>query len=322
MSTASRVPETWELHGSDAWRTMRTAGIRRLLADSFMRLRKSDGFSHARALAFALSLVVVQGTVTIVGFASVIGEGSIRDGIVDTIRSVVPGTAGRVLTEAVDQARRAGVQAQYWGLALGLVGAIVTGATLMGQMERGLNRIYGIEQDRATAQKYGLATVLALTAGVFGVIAFAAIALGPSIEENTSGTFDTVVEVARWPIGLALFTAAMALVFRWSPRRHQPSWSWLVVGAIFAVALWVPITVLLGVCFEATTVFGKTYGPLAGVVALLLWALLSSVVVLYGGAVGAQLEAVRAGVRAPQDAHKVEISEPDELFARSPVSTP
>ena len=56
--------------------------------------------------------------------------------------------------------------------------------------------------------------------------------------------------------------------------------------------------------------FGETYGPLAGIVALLLWALLSSVVVLYGAAVAAQLEAVRAGAPAPKDMEKVAHSEP------------
>lgn len=315
MSTARLVPETWELHGTDAWQTLRTAGTRRLLVDSFMRLRKADGFSHARALAFAVSLLVVQGIFAIVGLASIVGESSIRDGIIDTIHSVVPGAAGRVLTDAVAQARAASDAELYGGLAFGLVGAIVTGATLMGQIERGLNRIYGIEQDRAALQKYGLATMLTLTAGLLAIVAFAVLALGPGIESSISGTTDTVFAVARWPIGLGFFTASMALLFRWSPRRHQPSWSWLVLGAIVAVVLWVPITVLLGVLFDGNSVFGKTYGPLAGVVALLLWALLSSIVVLYGGAVTAQLEAVRAGTRAPQDPHKVAISEPDEVFA-------
>jgi hypothetical protein len=43
----------------------------------------------------------------------------------------------------------------------------------------------------------------------------------------------------------------------------------------------------------------------------LLWALLAAIALLFGGAVAAQLEAVRAGVREPQDAEKVERSEPD-----------
>ncbi len=56
--------------------------------------------------------------------------------------------------------------------------------------------------------------------------------------------------------------------------------------------------------FSVSTSFGETYGPLAGIVALLLWALLSSVGLFFGAAVAAQLEAVRAGARAPQDARR------------------
>jgi uncharacterized BrkB/YihY/UPF0761 family membrane protein len=45
--------------------------------------------------------------------------------------------------------------------------------------------------------------------------------------------------------------------------------------------------------------FGSTYGPLAGVVALLLWSYLSAMALFYGVAVCAQLEALRAGDPAP-----------------------
>ena len=41
--------------------------------------------------------------------------------------------------------------------------------------------------------------------------------------------------------------------------------------------------------------FSSTYGPLAGVFALLVWSLLSSVSLFYGVAICAQLEALRAG---------------------------
>jgi uncharacterized BrkB/YihY/UPF0761 family membrane protein len=45
--------------------------------------------------------------------------------------------------------------------------------------------------------------------------------------------------------------------------------------------------------------FGSVYGPLAGVFALLLWALLSSIAFFLGTAVCAQLEALRAGQPDP-----------------------
>ena len=45
--------------------------------------------------------------------------------------------------------------------------------------------------------------------------------------------------------------------------------------------------------------FSSTYGPLAGVFALLLWSLLSSMGLFYGLAVCAQLEALRAHAPEP-----------------------
>ncbi len=82
MSTASRVPETWELDGDDARETLKNLGRQKLLRDAFMRLRFADGFSHARSLAFATSLVLVQGVIAIVGFAAVLGDKSVADSLV------------------------------------------------------------------------------------------------------------------------------------------------------------------------------------------------------------------------------------------------
>ena len=107
--------------------------------------------------------------------------GSSIDNIVRTIQSSVPGPAGQVLTVAVQQAHDAGVSRRYLALVLGLLGSLVTASTAMGQLERGLNRLYGVEQDRPTVRKYGLALALALTAGVLGTLAAASLAFGRTI---------------------------------------------------------------------------------------------------------------------------------------------
>jgi uncharacterized BrkB/YihY/UPF0761 family membrane protein len=49
----------------------------------------------------------------------------------------------------------------------------------------------------------------------------------------------------------------------------------------------------------ASSGFGETYGPLSGMIGVLLWAFLSSVAFYLGLAFAAQLEAVRAGVPEP-----------------------
>jgi len=301
MSTANLVPETYGLSGDDAQETLRRTGFSRLFEDAFRRMRYADGFSHARSLVFAGALVVVQATIALVGIASLLGKGSLSQAIVRTLTDAAPGPAGTVLTDAVRQAHKAGHGGSI-ALLIGLAGALISGTTLMGQLERGLNRIYGIEQDRATGPKYSRAFVLAVTAGVLGVVAFGAMAFGSTFGTGTTGTIWNIV---RWPVGLVLLAASIALLFQWAPNRHQPAWSWLVYGAAAAVILAMLSTVILALFFSWSHSFGKTYGPLAGIVALLIWLMLVSASVLYGAAVAAQLEAVRAGAPQTQDRRKV-----------------
>jgi YihY family inner membrane protein len=307
MSTANHVPETWTLSGDDAWETLKRTGRLKLAGDAFRRFRAADGTSHARSLAFLTALLMVQAVIALVAFASTIGKGTWSALIVHMLQAAAPGPAGEVFSQAVDQAHQAGSSNNY-GLLLGglVISLLVTAGSLMGQVERGLNRIYGIEQDRPTLQKYGRALVLAFTAGLFIVGAFAAIAVGHSVASSLSGrTATSIWNGIRWPLGLLMVMAGTALVFRWSPRRRQPAWSWLTFGASVAVVLWMLATEGLAMFFRDSSSFGQTYGPVSGLVALLLWSLLTSVAVLYGGAVAAQLEAVRAGAPAPKAATSV-----------------
>jgi uncharacterized BrkB/YihY/UPF0761 family membrane protein len=86
--------------------------------------------------------------------------------------------------------------------------------------------------------------------------------------------------------------------------------SWLAFGAGVSVLGWTAVTLGLALFFHISRSFGQTYGPLAGLVALMLWALLSAIAMFFGAAVAAQLEAIRGGDPGPQDAEKVVESEP------------
>ena len=110
MSTAAKVPETWELTGDDARKTLLDTGRVQLLKDSFTRLRAADGFSHSRSLAFVTSLVLVQGLIALVGFAAAFGDLRMSREIVAAIESAIPGPAGELLTDAVKQAREVGAE--------------------------------------------------------------------------------------------------------------------------------------------------------------------------------------------------------------------
>jgi YihY family inner membrane protein len=295
VSTAARVPETWGYKGDDPKETLASTGRIRLLQSAFTRFRRADGTSHSRSLAFATSLVLVQGIVVLVGFAAAFGQSGITATIVETIRSAVPGPASDVLAEAVRQANRVGNQNRFLLLTVGLIGLLITSTTAMGQMERGLNRIYGIEKDRPTGQKYALAFVLTLTVGTGLGIAFLLLGFGRSIGRSWGHEARVAWEILRWPIGLALIAVCLAALLSYSANRRQPGRAWLAFGSGVAVVLWAVSTIGLALAFRFASNFGQTYGPLAGIVALQLWTFLSSFSIFYGVSVAAELEAIRAG---------------------------
>lgn len=304
MSAARLVPETRSLTGEDAVAALRRIGLGALLTQAFRRLRVADGFSHARSLAYLISLVAIQALIAIVGIESVVGAGGLSRAVDSAIVRLVPGPAGRILTTAVTHAHQSGVHHHYLALLIGLFGSLVTTTTAMGQLERGLNRIYGMDQDRPPVQKYRVAFLSAVSAGTLTGAAFICLAFGDQFfPTKTSGLLSVLWTLLRWPIGITLVMIAVTILFRRTPRRVQPHFSWLMVGTIVAVALWVLSIIGLGLFFHLSSSFGSTYGPLAGVVALLLWSLLAAISLLFGGAVAAQLESVRgAQIGAGSDA--------------------
>lgn len=304
MTTAAAVPHTHgELEGDEALETLRRRGRRRLLADSITRFRAGDGFSHSRALAFQITLTLLPALIAVVGLAETLGQDTFRRVVQETVSTLAPGAAGDLLTEALQQGTTSARQESgETALVAGFFAALLAGTTAMAQVERGANRIYGVERDRPFVRKYATALLLACSAGVLGVLSVVVLVGGAAIGDalDLGENFDLAWSIARWPLGLALVVTSVSLLFEYSPRRHQPEPSWLAVGAATAAVLWLVFMALLALYIEATDSFGATYGPLAGTIGVLLWAFATSVALFLGLAFAAQLEAVRAGAPNPR----------------------
>jgi YihY family inner membrane protein len=310
MTTARTVPVTTEMDGDeldaeDAWVLARHHGLVRIATASFLRFRYGDGFTNSRALALQASLAVIPFLLALTGLSADLDQERPARVVAATIQQVSPGQGSSdALANAVsgsDSSEEAGELA----LALGLVLSIVSMITAMGQVERGANRIYGIRRDRPALAKYGraalLAGVLALPVGVGFLLLVAGGAFADAMADQYGWSAGAVRawEVARWPVGTVLLVFAIAVLLDHAPRRRQPALSWLALGSGTAVVLSLMATGALAAYVHVSSSFGNTYGPLAGIVALLLWSLLSAIALFYGVAVCAQLEALRSGDPEP-----------------------
>jgi YihY family inner membrane protein len=269
------------------------------VCDAFGRLRAADGFSHSRSLAYATSLVFVQGLIALVGLAVELGQAGFNRTILGAIENAVPGPAGSLLVRVFAHAQQFALEHRFLPLLFGLAGTLVTATTATAQLIRWINRLYGIEKDEPFIHKYARALLLAVLLLAAFIVAGTMLTVGRKLSEDVGGHATHIAwHAIRWPVALALAAAAFGGILRWAPRRRQPHWSWLAFGGVIGVAGWTIVTVLFGLAFRASSSFGDVYGSLAGVVALQIWTFLSSVAIFFGAAIAAQLEAVRSGTQA------------------------
>ena len=293
MSTVTTVPETDHQGAGDARDQLRRSGMVRLLGNAAARLRAADGTTYARALGHSSLLTLIPAVITVIGLVGVFDLKGFARVLEDAATSFAPGPAGGILTAALAGAEPS---AGPTALLVGLVGMVFSGTVGMTHLERAANRIYGIAEDRSPRQRIGLALALATTVEVMLMIGLAVIVAGGSIGEGSNGEAGGGLwSFVRWPVGVGLVAIAMTIIFRVVPNRHQPPFSWLLSGTTVSVTAWVAATLLLGLVYEHASLLGDAFGPLVGIVALLVWAYATGLAVLFGLAFAAQLEAERAG---------------------------
>jgi len=215
--------------------------------------------------------------------------------LTESITDALPGRAGDLLVEAVTKAAGASdgaILAVLFGLALALWSA---SSGCVG-MQLGLDVAYDVHDDRKFVKKRLVAFELMLAMLVLGGAATALIVfgapLGDSLRDNLpfGRAFVVLWTALRWIGGIAALTGLFATIYYLAPNRDTPRWVWVSPGGILAAVIWLAASVGFSIYVSHFGTYDETYGPLAGVVVLLLWLYLTALAVVLGGELNAELE--------------------------------
>jgi uncharacterized BrkB/YihY/UPF0761 family membrane protein len=293
VSSVEPVPELAGVRVTtgDVIAATRAHGVADVCRGALRRFRYGDGASHSRALGLQLALAALPLIIALIALSAALEASSVRHVLQRTVLELTPGASDplirRTLPSVEDTALRTAA------LVVAIASAVVALTTAMSQVERGANRTYGIQRDRPFPAKYGRALLLAVGAGLPVLGGSAVLVAAGAFAEAVEGVVavdEDVVAALTWPAGVALVVGAIAVMLRWCPARRQPGGILLALGTGVAFGSWVVLTLLLAGSLHLSTDFGAVYGPLTGVIALLLWAQLASAAVFLGLAVSAELE--------------------------------
>jgi membrane protein len=196
--------------------------------------------------------------------------------VFDEIHQLVAAPSGKLGIAAIVSLALA-----LWSASRGMSGMITALDIAYGQVER-----------RSFLRFNALAILLTLAMIVGGIVSVALVAVLPAVVQLTgiSGLSKWALLLLEWPLLAAFVMGGLAVLYRFGPDRHAAQWRWVSPGAAVATFLWIVGSIGLSVYVSNFGSYDKTYGSLGGVVVLLTWLYLSSLVVLLGALINAQSE--------------------------------
>jgi membrane protein len=94
----------------------------------------------------------------------------------------------------------------------------------------------------------------------------------------------------RWPLLLFLQVCALAVIYRFGPSRAKARWRWVRWGSVIAALMWVGLGWLFSWYLSSVADYAATYGSLGTVMGFMFWVYLSTMVVLFGAQLNAEME--------------------------------
>jgi len=249
---------------------------------------------EAAAVAFYALLTVFPALAALIWLCGTfVDPAAATQGLRDTAAGVLPAGAAEVAGELLG--RLADLQGGGFGLGTmavvigtALWGAIGTAAQIFGA----LNVVYGEQESRSLLRLYGAALLFAVGAAAFIVLALGAILVPAALADRAGfgGPLEQLLHLGRWPVLLVAVSFGLALTYRHGPSRKCPRWHWVSWGGALAALAWLLSSAAFSFYVARSGGYDRLYGSLGAVVALMVWAWLSSAAVLIGAALNAELE--------------------------------
>jgi membrane protein len=155
-----------------------------------------------------------------------------------------------------------------------------------------LNVIYEQKEGRNFLKLNLVALVFTLAGFAAFLLAIAAVVVLPLILSpiGLGSLTETLTRIARWPVLLVVLLIGLAVLYRYGPDRRAARWQWVTVGSLFAAVTWIVASFLFSWYLASFANYNATYGSLGAVVGLMIWLWISTILVLLGAELNAEIE--------------------------------
>jgi membrane protein len=246
----------------------------------------------AAGITFYTILAIFPAIAALVALYGLFADPSTIATQLDSIGDVLPGGAISVIKDQISRVAAQGNNTLGLTFLVGLVVSLWSANAGVKSLFDGLNLVYNEEEKRGLIKLNAVSLAFTTAAIAFLLAALAAIVVVPFLFETLGLSQSTqwIVSIGRWPLLLVIAAFALAVVFRYGPSRDKARWRWVCWGSGFAAVVWLAASILFSWYAANFGSYNKTYGSLGAVIGFMVWIWLSTIVILIGAEIDAEME--------------------------------
>jgi membrane protein len=288
------LPQKGDDRGREAARPQNipARGYKDVLWRVWQGISEKNLFLAAGGVTYSMLLSLFPGLLALVSLYGLFFDRAQVEKQVAAMSGLLPQAAQKLIVDELNQIVTTSGGALGLGAVVGLLFALWSASRAMSGLMSALDIAYGEVETRSFFRFNLMAVGLTLGLLIFSIIAIVLVAALPAVVAfvGASGPFTWIILIGEWPFLLGVVLTTLAILYRFAPDRHPPQWKWLTPGAAAAAVLWILGSILFSVYVANFTNYNATYGSLGAVVVLLTWLYLTSLVVLLGAELNAEME--------------------------------
>jgi membrane protein len=248
--------------------------------------------SEAASVTFYTLLALFPAIATLISLYGLFTDPSSLNQQLQSMRGVVPGGGIDIVKAQITALTSSPHKALGLGVLVGLLTSIWSANAGMKSLFDALNVVYHETEKRSFVRLTVQTLGFTLGAVAFLIVALLAVVALPVALKfvGLGGVTDMLLSLARWPVMLLVLTVGLGLVYRYGPSRRVARWRWVTWGSAIAAIVWVLVSAGFSYYVGHFGSYNKTYGSLGAVIGFMTWIWISSMVVLMGAELNAELE--------------------------------
>lgn len=269
-----------------------TPGWKDILWRTYEEFNNDRIMAVAAGVTFYALLALFPAIAALVSIYGLFADPATIESHLSAMSGVLPGGAMEIIGEQVKRIASQGGGTLGFSFAIGLVISLWSANAGMKAIIDALNIVYEEEEKRSFIALNAQSLAFTLGAILFIVLAIGGIVVMPVVLEfvGLGSTAETLLSLTRWPVLLLVVVAGLAVLYRYGPSRDKAEWKWVTPGGLLAAALWLAVSILFSWYVENFGNYNETYGSLGAVIGFMTWIWISTIVVLLGAELNAEIE--------------------------------